>query len=116
MRGRSRSPPAEGSSSGCIASSSFPSELESGCLGRRDRVHRVSLAVARDCFDNGHAPPPRGPLASGTLSGLTIWRPRFESPEHANGGDMGGLSFTAPSEALAIPGRVHDLGLSSTEP
>jgi hypothetical protein len=29
---------------------------------------------------------------------------------------MGGLSFTAPSEALAILGRVHDLGLSSTEP
>lgn len=29
---------------------------------------------------------------------------------------MRGLSFTAPSEALAFLGRVHDLDLSSTEP
>jgi dTDP-4-dehydrorhamnose 3,5-epimerase-like enzyme len=36
--------------------------------------------------------------------------------ELANGGDRRGLSFTAPSEALAFLGRVHDLHLSSTEP
>jgi hypothetical protein len=34
----------------------------------------------------------------------------------ANGGDMRGLSFTAPSEARVLLGRVHDLDLSSTEP
>jgi len=42
--------------------------------------------------------------------------PKTQITELANRGDVRGLSFTAPAEALAFVGRMSDVHLASTKP